>query len=39
MIYIRLIITVQDTNCVATIIPVLTDEFKALGDAGWYSTA
>ncbi|PYI12251.1 MFS general substrate transporter [Aspergillus sclerotiicarbonarius CBS 121057] len=28
-----------DSNCVATIIPILTNEFDALGDMVWYSTA
>ncbi|KAK5731634.1 hypothetical protein LTR17_011226 [Elasticomyces elasticus] len=28
-----------DSNCVATIIPVITDEFHSLNDVGWYGTA
>lgn len=29
----------QDTNCVTTIIPVVTDEFNSLNDVGWYGAA
>ncbi|KAF5873175.1 putative mfs transporter protein [Botrytis fragariae] len=28
-----------DSNCVATIIPVITDEFHSANDIGWYGTA
>ncbi|KAF2719302.1 MFS general substrate transporter [Polychaeton citri CBS 116435] len=28
-----------DSNCVATIIPVMKDEFHSLNDVGWYGTA
>jgi len=28
-----------DSNCVATIIPVITDQFHSPDDVGWYGTA
>lgn len=29
----------KDSNCVATIIPVLVKDFQATGDMVWYSSA
>lgn len=29
----------QDTSCIATLTPVITDQFQALQDLGWYTIA
>ena len=29
----------QDTSCIATLTPVITDQFHALHDLGWYTVA
>lgn len=34
-----LLISRQDTNCITTIIPIVTDTFQSLSDVGWYGAA